>query len=61
MVEPSESETLGELDRFTDAMIAIREEIRKIEAVEWPQDCNRSVVNFFRHIYACHSQMTRHC
>ena len=28
MVEPTESETLEELDRFIDAMIAIREEIR---------------------------------
>jgi glycine dehydrogenase len=31
MVEPTESETLGELDRFCDAMIAIRSEIRDIE------------------------------
>jgi glycine dehydrogenase len=40
MVEPTESETLGELDRFIDAMIAIREEVRRIEAGEWPQDNN---------------------
>ncbi|HET8747941.1 MAG TPA: aminomethyl-transferring glycine dehydrogenase [Ramlibacter sp.] len=40
MVEPTESETLEELDRFCDAMIAIREEIRRIEAGEWPQDNN---------------------
>ncbi|WP_457280134.1 aminomethyl-transferring glycine dehydrogenase [Polaromonas sp. P5_D5] len=40
MVEPTESETLAELDRFIDAMIAIREEIRKIEAGQWPQDNN---------------------
>src|SRR3546814_8453181 len=32
MVEPTESESLEELDRFCDAMIAIREEIREIEA-----------------------------
>lgn len=32
MVEPTESESLQELDRFCDAMIAIREEIREIEA-----------------------------
>ncbi|GAA6140662.1 aminomethyl-transferring glycine dehydrogenase [Hydrogenophaga sp. 5NK40-0174] len=40
MVEPTESETLEELDRFIDAMIAIREEIRSIERGEWPQDDN---------------------
>lgn len=32
MVEPTESESLEELDRFCDAMIAIREEISVIEA-----------------------------
>jgi glycine dehydrogenase len=31
MVEPTESESLHELDRFIDAMIQIREEIRAIE------------------------------
>jgi glycine dehydrogenase len=31
MIEPTESESLAELDRFCDAMIAIREEIRAIE------------------------------
>lgn len=40
MVEPTESETLSELDRFIDAMIAIREEIRQIEAGALPQDNN---------------------
>ena len=40
MVEPTESETLDELDRFIHAMIAIREEIRKVERGEWPQDNN---------------------
>ncbi|GKT01235.1 aminomethyl-transferring glycine dehydrogenase [Acidovorax sp. SUPP3434] len=40
MVEPTESETLSELDRFIDAMIAIREEIRQIESGAWPQDDN---------------------
>jgi len=34
MVEPTESEALAELDRFCDAMIAIREEIRAIETGE---------------------------
>ncbi len=40
MVEPTESETLEELDRFIDAMIAIREEIRQVESGAWPQDQN---------------------
>ncbi len=40
MVEPTESETREELDRFIDAMIAIREEIRQIENGVWPQDNN---------------------
>nr|MDP2190599.1 aminomethyl-transferring glycine dehydrogenase [Rhodoferax sp.] len=40
MVEPTESETLDELDRFIQAMIAIREEIAKVERGEWPQDNN---------------------
>jgi glycine dehydrogenase len=40
MVEPTESEPLAELDRFVEAMIAIREEIRRIEAGEWPRDDN---------------------
>jgi glycine dehydrogenase len=32
MIEPTESESQGELDRFCDAMIAIREEIRAVES-----------------------------
>ena len=40
MVEPTESETLFEIDRFIDAMIAIRGEIRQIESGAWPQDNN---------------------
>jgi glycine dehydrogenase len=31
MIEPTESEPLSEIDRFCDAMLAIREEIRAIE------------------------------
>ncbi|MGD1905668.1 MAG: aminomethyl-transferring glycine dehydrogenase, partial [Leptolyngbyaceae cyanobacterium] len=34
MIEPTESESLAELDRFCEAMIAIREEIRAIESGE---------------------------
>jgi glycine dehydrogenase len=36
MVEPTESESLRELDRFCDAMIAIRGEIDRVAAGEWP-------------------------
>ena len=36
MIEPTESETLAELDRFCDAMIAIRGEIDQVAAGEWP-------------------------
>ena len=40
MVEPTESETKAELDRFCDAMLAIREEIRAIEAGDMPRENN---------------------
>jgi len=40
MVEPTESEDLGELDRFCDAMIAIREEIDAVGSGSWPHDDN---------------------
>jgi len=40
MVEPTESEDKAELDRFCDAMVSIREEIRKIEDGTWPADDN---------------------
>ncbi|MFM8952623.1 MAG: aminomethyl-transferring glycine dehydrogenase [Planctomycetaceae bacterium] len=40
MVEPTESETLDELDRFVEALIAIREEIRLVEEGHWPKDVN---------------------
>ncbi|MDF9715301.1 aminomethyl-transferring glycine dehydrogenase [Nocardioides sp. ChNu-153] len=35
MVEPTESEDLAEIDRFCDAMIAIRAEIERVAAGEW--------------------------
>ena len=38
MVEPTESEDLDELDRFIDAMIAIRGEIDRVAAGEWPAE-----------------------
>jgi glycine dehydrogenase len=40
MVEPTESEDLGELDRFCDAMIAIRAEIDHVADGRWPADDN---------------------
>jgi glycine dehydrogenase len=38
MVEPTESESRRELDRFCDAMIAIRAEIARVAAGEWTVD-----------------------
>jgi len=38
MVEPTESETLAELDRFCDAMLAIHGEIERVAAGEWTVD-----------------------
>jgi glycine dehydrogenase len=40
MVEPTESEPLKELDRYCDAMVAIRDEIRKVELGSWPREDN---------------------
>ncbi|MEU8313898.1 aminomethyl-transferring glycine dehydrogenase [Micromonospora sp. NPDC048887] len=40
MVEPTESEDLAELDRFCDAMIAIRAEIDRVGSGEWPAGDN---------------------
>ncbi|MEI7618272.1 MAG: aminomethyl-transferring glycine dehydrogenase [Actinomycetota bacterium] len=40
MVEPTESETLHELDRFCNAMLAIRAEIQRVESGEWTADDN---------------------
>ncbi len=40
MVEPTESEDLAELDRFCDAMVAIRGEIDRVAAGDWPADDN---------------------
>jgi glycine dehydrogenase len=36
MIEPTESESKAELDRFCDAMIAIRKEIADVESGKWP-------------------------
>lgn len=40
MVEPTESEGKADLDRFIDAMLAIRMEIDRVTAGEWPADDN---------------------
>ena len=40
MIEPTESESKRELDRFCDALLQIREEIRKVETGEWPREDN---------------------
>jgi glycine dehydrogenase len=40
MVEPTESEDLGEIDRFIAAMVAIRGEIDRVAAGGWPADDN---------------------
>ncbi|PLR31266.1 glycine dehydrogenase (aminomethyl-transferring) [Chimaeribacter californicus] len=61
MVEPTESEGKAELDRFIDAMLAIRAEISRVAAGEWPQDDNPLVnaphtqaelVNDWQHAYS---------
>ncbi|KAF1054863.1 MAG: Glycine dehydrogenase (decarboxylating) [Stenotrophomonas maltophilia] len=40
MVEPTESESLHELDRFVEAMLSIRAEIARVESGEWPAEDN---------------------
>jgi glycine dehydrogenase len=40
MIEPTESESKAELDRFCDAMISIRREIAEIEKGIWDQEDN---------------------
>ncbi len=61
MVEPTESEDLGELDRFCDAMVAIRGEIDRVAAGEWtPEESplrhaphtSRALVGEWPHAYS---------
>ena len=40
MIEPTESENVDEIDRFCDAMIAIKGEIDAVRTGEWPADDN---------------------
>ncbi|MEN9713388.1 MAG: aminomethyl-transferring glycine dehydrogenase, partial [Actinomycetota bacterium] len=60
MIEPTESEPLQELDRFVEAMIAIREESRSVAAGTWPADDNplvnaphtaRMIAGEWNHVY----------
>ena len=44
MIEPTESEDLQELDRFCEAMIAIRHEMNSVKNGEWPLE-NNPLVN----------------
>jgi glycine dehydrogenase len=50
MVEPTESESKGELDRFVEAMIAIRDEVRAIE--RGAQDRNDNALKHAPHTAA---------
>ncbi|MCW2777387.1 MAG: glycine dehydrogenase [Frankiales bacterium] len=61
MIEPTESEDLRELDRFCDAMIAIRQEIDEVAKGTWPVEDNplrgaphtaSSVVGEWEHPYS---------
>jgi glycine dehydrogenase len=40
MIEPTESESKVELDRFIEAMVCIRDEVRKVETGEWTEQDN---------------------
>jgi glycine dehydrogenase len=40
MIEPTESESKEELDRFCDALLAIQAEMQRIASGEWPRDNN---------------------
>ncbi len=40
MIEPTESESKYELDRFVDAMIRIRQEVEKVASGEWDKENN---------------------
>jgi glycine dehydrogenase len=60
MIEPTESENLAELDRFVEAMIAIRGEIAKVGSGEWDRQDNalkfaphtaQSIVSEWSHPY----------
>lgn len=62
MLEPTESESLVEIDRLIEAMIKIRAEIAKVESGQWPADDNplvnaphtqKDMVANWSHPYTC--------
>ena len=40
MIEPTESESLVEIDRFCDALLAIHQEAMRVKSGEWPANDN---------------------
>ena len=44
MIEPTESESLAEIDRFCDAMLSIADEIENVKSGQWPAN-NNPLVN----------------
>jgi hypothetical protein len=59
MVEPTESESLAELDRFVDAMLAIREEIAQVERGDVTHDDSPLAVNVSE-VFARHPECYDH-
>lgn len=58
MIEPTESEALPELDRFCDSMLAIFDEMKKVEAGVWPLDDNPLVNAPHPHTVICSDNWT---
>ena len=59
MVEPTESESREELDRFCEAMLLIREEIRAIELGQAPREGNALKLAPHTAAMVCASEWTR--
>ena len=57
MIEPTESESKAELDRFCNALIAIRGEIEDIEAGRVPRDNNVLKVRVYAPRRVCRDQV----
>ena len=58
MIEPTESEDLGELDRYIDALLIIRQEIRDIEnGLIQPHDSPLKVTSHF-HMFTMQTLIT---